>query len=195
MKNYLIFFICTITISFSCEKEKNSSAISSARQELLQLSSSSLQREKFISFSSEEQAQVWKNKLEQVLSQTWLTQDQHSHILQGIQVLSSEVFKEGSNSQKNFKNEFEPKWRAEGTKLFTFDQFRQIVTSIEDFHLNDFSEKIIVPIEGEADDFDCACSETSDWCSWSDCEGRCHLGTSRGCGTFWSYACDGVCVG
>ncbi|MDZ4681587.1 MAG: hypothetical protein SH848_01205 [Saprospiraceae bacterium] len=52
MKNYLIFFVCIIAISFSCEKEKSTSAISSARQELLQLSSSSLQKEKFVSFSS-----------------------------------------------------------------------------------------------------------------------------------------------
>lgn len=41
---------------------------------------------------------------------------------------------------------------------------------------------------------DCSCSQTSDWCS-TKCGGYTCLQSDSGCGTFWAYACTGICTG
>jgi hypothetical protein len=194
MNNFIIISVFAILLAFSCENGRTIPGNQSLRSELSGLPLS-LQKDKFESFTAADKADIWRDKLNHVLSQRWLNPEQRSHLKKALQILSPEVFVGGSDAEQYFRDEFEPTWRVEGVALFGFAEFRHIATLIEDFNLNDFLEKKIVPIGEPADDFDCGCSESSDWCGRSNCNGSCHVGTSVGCGTWWSYPCDGVCVG
>lgn len=178
----------------SCEKEQDSSiSRNNMRQELIKLSPSK-QRVKFSNLTVEQQADIWRSKLEQVLKQEWLSHEQKDHLNQGYLLLNANLFLDNTREDRLFKSEFEASWRNEGIRLFSLPVFRQIVTSIEDFDYELFTAKAVVPIGEDVDDFECECSEVSDWCFRSDCTGRCNLSSPRGCGTFWRFSCNGVCI-
>lgn len=196
MKKIIWFSLFFVLINlFSCKKASIQENRKSLRLELSELPKE-LQREYFSSLNSKQKAAIWIDKLNQVLSQDWLNKNQRKHLELSIPMLNSAIYIDGSPEREKFMTEFELKWRTKGIALFGFEQFRQIVTSLQDFEINESITKEIVPITEIADAFNCGCSEKSDWCwSWLNeaCTGTCNLG-SDGCGTFFAYECDGVCV-
>lgn len=153
------------------------------------------QREKFGSLHAEEMAAVWQDKMEQAIAlEGWdPAQRKHLQILKGR--ISPELFVDGTAEAIDFRQNFEPAWRSKGKSIFPIPLLQKVVTSLENIDPRSINSRIIVEAGEPADDVECSCSETSDWC-WDpqNCTGRCYVGSRHGCGTVWAYACDGVCV-
>jgi len=195
MKTITLTFLLAI-IFCACNKteEKNPIDGNMLRMELLK-NGKEAQKQLFAKLSPQEKAAVWQDKIKQVIAQDWLNKVQKHHLQNALEIITPELFLDSTKEADYFINHFEPKWRDEGIRIFTFGPFRQIVNSLDNFQTEQHLSKRIIPIEdGPANTFTCECNEGSDWCWFQNCDGTCHLGNDIGCGTFFRYECNGACV-
>lgn len=142
------------------------------------------QRTVFQSLSASYKALVWIDKFESVYDFAWsaaqltLLQEMEGYI-------TDDLFTANSNERAHFKSTICPDWISGTTGVFTNDQLNYIVGSLMDYEERQ---------NAGPGDTDCECSQYSDWCWGSSCEGRCNDTPSDwGCGTLWSWGCDSLC--
>lgn len=152
--------------------------------------------------SAQEQFEYWNYKLERTLEiYTWnLAQINSINELKSALELS---WFEGD--QGSFLT-FEPKWRAQALRYFTYPDLYLIVAYPGPF-LNE-NERDYSGARGDGNTLgggllhttNCGCSKKSDYCGSllgtgydRACTGTCELTTRIGCGTLLIYECDGSC--
>lgn len=156
----------------------------------------------FIKLSSEQKANVWTERLQEIADNITLNKKQHSLLGEIIKKLSPAVFDKNVDSyvinDKTLKGVFGETLAANIfsslspvqvvkksiAKPFVYEM-NQIVQKNKN---NEVSVNFIPP--------DCSCSTSSDYCgvTW-DCETivPCY-DSDYGCGTIWLYGCDGLCT-
>lgn len=156
----------------------------------------SVTREEIISFDDEEvqvmifnvipadrKALAWREKYDELLALDTYNNQQKAFLrsLRGkatTSLFSNHQVAEAQLVFFNSRKEF-------GANLFSDDELRSIM-----IHLDNIEKAAL------GGSF-CKCSGDSDWCSSpidaGDCSGPCDHGSSWGCGTLWTYPCDGRC--
>lgn len=155
----------------------------------------SVTREEIVSFDEEVQvmifnvipaerkASVWREKYDELLALDIYNSEQRAFIrsLRGKATTALYSNYEVAEAQLVFFNSR----RQFGSDLFNDDELRSIMISLDNIEM---------AIGGGSF---CKCSNDSDWCGSpidaGDCSGACDHGSSSGCGTLWSYPCDGRC--
>jgi hypothetical protein len=144
------------------------------------------------SYSNQQKAAVWIDKINQVISLNCWNNIQLSYLNNLLGQINSQIFDPTSQSFINF-NGFIQTWQQQALSQFNKIQLRFIVTTISDYNPND------IPNPGDDNGQDCNCSLDSDWCGGTLIPGEnCKklLCTQKeGCGTFWLHKCTGVCSG
>jgi hypothetical protein len=219
MKNiFFLFVIISFSIVscqkgeqvYSCDSEvneyvnENLSDLKGITYEELVAYELDYQKGVFRTLTKEEKAQMWISKLEEVLELTW-SETEISYIESMKEAINENWFDlDISDVDKLKRDEFLQQKIAEGNTEVGLSMGM----------LYSLFARIDIPVDPNAPSYmkplpygsggsssgntgDCKCSQSSDWCLQSgyDCEDD-DLGcneTAHGCGTFWTYKCNGIC--
>ncbi len=195
----LIMSSCTKTTQSETEPQINNSDEKVAFQRkttitrayLLTLSPS-VRKATYNTCTPTEKYNIWLDKKNQVLGLTVWNSAQLSDLNSIFNQLSINLFTDGSAEDISFKNTFEPTWVASAIPNFNENTIKRIVNTLDDIDPNYLNDDIFE----EDDNNNCKCSSGSDWCIpfLGDCEKRNSCKKKKsGCGTFWRWACDGLC--
>lgn len=142
-----------------------------------------------------EKYNIWVDKKNQVLGLTVWNTTQLSDLNSIFNQLSVNLFTVGTTENTNFKNTFEPAWKTSALPNFNINTITRIVGTLDDIDPNYLNNDQFDEQGGQED---CKCSMGSDWCmplvGMFECSDNdpCSK-TKSGCGTFWTWACDGLC--
>lgn len=179
--------IILIAITFFIQK---GSAMNTLRGNLVNSGSKEAAVILYQSYSSSEKAQVWVDKMNQVIGLSCWNSDQINLLVSLRGQLSSSVFSD-SAAFLVFEN-FVNSWKTSAILKFSAQQLRFIVTTVADYSPDD------IPHSGGGSAPDCNCSTASDWCGGGIFDETCfkiNCMENTGCGTFWQYRCTGTCAG
>lgn len=152
----------------------------------------------FRKLTPKQKANVWSDRLRKVPGNILLTKKQHALLGKIIKNLSPAVFDKNADrdfiSDKTLKSVFgETKAGNIFASLRPVQEMRESQLRSILYGMNRVVSSYEVGILQT-----CSCSQSSDYCGLDhECttnpSNRCS--TSDGCGTFWLYDCDGVCIG
>lgn len=188
----LLFATLAITLLSSCKKneahENDNNIDHAAVQQVLNNPNENLQRSMFRLLNSAEKSAVWQQKYQDLLKRSDLSLEQRDFVKSLSKYVSnSKVF---SKEYRNTTNEnMEGGFRTKAITLFGESNALLILASLQ-------NEVLLSRNEPELPD--CRCSTSSDYCVPIPTDVKCRVSAwcqslSSGCGTFWSYSCDGLC--
>ena len=179
--------IILIAITFFVQK---GFAMNTLRSNLVSSGSKEAAVTLYQSYTPSEKAQVWVDKMNQVIGLSCWSSDQINLLVSLNGQINSSVFSD-SAAFLVFE-EFVNSWKSSAIQKFTAQQLRFIVTTVADYSPDD------IPHSGGGNAPDCNCSTSSDWCGGGIFDETCfktNCSQSHGCGTFWRYYCTGTCFG
>lgn len=209
MKNLKLFFVIVagLLITTSCTKTSPSSdselpnkgpsesftrKTAITRSYLLSLSPAAREIV-YNTLTPAEKYDIWIDKKNQVMGLAVWSPIQTTILNDAYNKLSLNLFTDGSLENVDFKSNFEPTWKLNALQHFNFNTLFRIMVTLEDIDPNYLTN----------DQFEnnssgkCECSQGSDWCSpigdYAECGEDACTKKNSGCGTFWSWACDGMC--
>jgi hypothetical protein len=142
----------------------------------------------FSALTPEIKSQIWVEHLESFLQTNELSREQASLIKEAIDIASQPSTFEPFPEQNSELTATLSNIREQAKVLFG-DKSVLIFASLYTNDLNSAEPSAFFP--------ECACSTQSDWC-WGQnrgCRDRAQCtDTEIGCGDFWLYPCDGMCV-
>lgn len=162
-------------------------------QKYINISSRSLaeRKELFAKSGGKDKSDLWRFHLALYLAnRSKLNQEQREVILDAMSLATPEFF---SLSPDN------PLWKAQVDKPLQLINKRALAVfskseGAEIFNKLGGQEPSSSGLEPDPDpNQKCTCSHNSDWCLPYDCTGNFCRHTTSGCGTFWAYACTGLC--
>jgi hypothetical protein len=141
--------------------------------------------------SAEEKQTIWTNKLALMESDETLTADQKTFVSSVLHSLTRDLFDVNKNSDK--KNKYFKYVQNRSIALFGAKLAGNIFANV-----NAPAKKKSLTNSVESSEYppgsgDCDCSKESDWCSSGHACVREGCTVKSGCGTFWSYSCNGDC--
>jgi hypothetical protein len=184
--NFKLLFACCILATASCNKsqdlvsKEDVSVDNTAIAQILGTTNQLKQMSMFKLLTPIEKSEIWVQKFTDYLNENRLSDKQKTfvetlRILATPQLFNDISYKESIN---------EPELKATAIKLFGVDGAFILLSTLQ---------KSPSPDPNTAND-NCSCSSSSDWCgTYTSCLGALCIATDDGCGTFWSYKCDGRC--
>jgi len=218
----LTLFCSIASLSTSCNKSQKGSSTQEQRLENVQLMPLLEQRKvTYGLLSPQEKAFIWKLHLEDMIASVRYNSEQQLVIKEALAFLKEEHFASGSSFWKS--NEFEI-WKYKSAKVFNDEEKALLFNDIKKSFASVRISALLADTTGtDTTGTDstghggsgggdstaapkCSCSKSTDYCGiyntgdactglfiWS-CGGSSCTSTTTGCGTFWSYPCNGTCT-
>jgi hypothetical protein len=193
----LILSLFLFVALFSCSKSDPVKEDNSNNPIAEQFASSNVPEQKVMYglFAANEKNDLWKAKYAMILSQnTSLTKEQRKFVIEVYNYLKPELFIDGSDYRNQFATSKEREIRNKAIQLFGFERGRWLLTDPTVPSETAMYELMPAPEDGGDYSLKCQCSTKSSYCGSNyDCvSSSCEQ--SEGCGTFWTYTCNGRCV-
>ena len=215
-------FSCQKSNMYSCDPDierwanENVLEISRmSRMQFLNLKKDSYKRAAYRIFDTEKKREIWNEKYQELEKLDWSEVEwKHIDLIYSL-ILDYEksIFTSIDLNNNDELLIFIYRWQeyANNTLGWNKKQIHAICYSIEkvlnkqgDLDKN-FEDEIIALTQGEGVGFECSCSQKSSYCDILDHEGpdytTCRTPTrgsckpTSGCGLFWLFECDGMCLG
>jgi hypothetical protein len=190
MKILKFVMLSSVILVYSCAKKqenlvsKETLTNSAAIKFTLNAKTTEIQKGMYNLLTPEEKSEIWNQKFSNYLIDNDLNREQRKFVEELRQIATPNFF---DPTQISFKNSInENKIRINAMNLFGVDGAFILLNSIS-------NKKDFTPFDATPSG-DCSCSRTSDWCgSYTICRAWICTNTSSGCGTMWSYSCNGSC--
>ena len=157
--------------------------------------------------SPETKSALWRQQIEQALNGNGLTDSQREILLEALQLADSNLFavsKDKENWRYRQSRHTVAEFEARARAAFGYEAARGIFSRIgpadsETLYFVDRNKAEMVDnrlksiVEPMAAAY-CSCSDASDWCGHGNCTTGGCTRIEDECGTWWTYACDGLCV-
>ena len=182
----LVLPIILALLFFSCSKsnEEVSSSVNQLQiNGVLNNNNQDLQRITYNMLTSEDKLNLWRQKLENCISDENLNDEQRELVLELKTILIRDYFEEVSNDNKEyFKNIYVVDYLERIQVAFTREQINSIFYRLYGNSL-------------EFEDKKCDCNLGSIFgCGASDdCKAKTCTSIVSGCGFLWAWDCDGLC--
>lgn len=156
----------------------------------------------FIKLSADQKANIWSERLQEIVDNMTLNKKQHSLLGEIIKKLTPAVFDKNAGSDvindRTLKSVFGETLAANiFSSLSPVQDVKENQTKSIVYEMNQILRNDEVSVSSMPPD--CGCSSSSDYCGLGhDCAtGYPHscFDSEAGCGTFWMYSCDGLCDG
>ena len=185
MRKLRMYAIALTVLCLSCNKneefKENEIQLSRAAiKMLLKEPDIHAQRNMYNLLSINEKATVWQEKFDSVIAGN-LNQQQYEFVSKVRAMIRPELFDKSSSAFHLFDQQ-EKMLHEEAVRIFGKTGAFNLLASV--------NKNQYPPGAG-----DCDCSTKSDWCPSSSIAGcvRLDCKTTTGCGTLWSYTCNGDC--
>jgi hypothetical protein len=146
--------------------------------EVLKTSDKTLQKSMYKLLDNDEKAEIWKLKFTKILKTESLDKRQIAFINLLIEIVKPELFDNLNDRYRNQINDMSLKNTA--IELFGLSKSFNILATLNE-------SEYIMALGG------CKCSKKSDWCEGILICRNDYCEETSGCGTFWSYTCNGGC--
>ena len=184
MKQFTIVLFLIIQIQLQ--------AMNPLRLNIINQNSAENRRAVYLTYSAEQKAAIWLDKLDQVIHYGGWTDEQLQLLTMMKNKITPIIFIEGSIQQTDwlkFYNQFE----EAGITSFSKIVYGKIFVSLNDYSVD-------MTVTGSDPPSDCGCAIGSNFtCEWwipggSECAKSVCNPAPRGCGGLWNQVCNGNCV-
>ncbi len=148
-----------------------------------------LQKQIFIALSSETRATVWIQKMDYLVTLPEFSTQEIAYLNSVKSQITADLFV-SSPAPGSANHTKLQAMRSDGEVIFPMERLFRILANL------DFAGR-----QNSGGTDECSCSTTSDWCDFpvqvpgGHCSSfQCNSESSGGCGTLWTYSCDGDCT-
>jgi hypothetical protein len=180
---FILFGIIGCNKSGTVDNLNNYENLTNTQQVVLKEPNEDLQRNMFRLLSAEEKSQLFITKYANILK------NENLNALQVAFVKKIQAFVSPAMYKSNTKPYVEADIKAEALSLFGIKKATRLLASLDTrldaATMDEFSD-VNTP--------NCHCSTGSDWCGSSTfCSTSVDCKSKGGCGTFWTWTCNGIC--